>query len=167
MSAERLDSTFRGTLRDSHLHQFRFGTAHGTLPTKDVAFTGSWSWREGEMDCCFACTGRATLRSMSMASPAQRLSSAAGRLIQHWQWPGRLTLHYSSRRGRFHLTVADGARHRLGGPLGRFKFWRPLGASRSWRRSARLNEALSDGPLVVLAALASPAEAKSRAPITK
>ena len=71
VSAERLDSTFRGTLRDSHLHQFRFGTAHGTLPTKDVAFTGSWSWREGEMDCCFAFTGRATLRSMSMASPTQ------------------------------------------------------------------------------------------------
>ena len=83
VSAERLDSTFRETLRDSHLHQFRFGTAHGTLPTKDVAFTGSWSWRKGEMDCCFASTGRATLRSMSMASPAQQLSSAAGRLIQH------------------------------------------------------------------------------------
>ena len=103
VSAEGLDSTFRKTLRDSHLHQFRFGTAHGTLPTKDVAFTGSWSWREGEMDCCFACTGRATLRSMSMASPAQRLSSAAGRLIQHWQWPLRLTLHHGSRRGRFHF----------------------------------------------------------------
>ena len=23
-------------------------------------FTGSWSWRKGEMGCCFACTGPAT-----------------------------------------------------------------------------------------------------------
>ena len=60
-----------------------------------------------------------------------------------------------------------GPRHRSGGPLGRFRFWRPLGARRSWRRCARPTEALSDGSLVVLAALASPAEAKSRAPITK
>ena len=88
-------------------------------------FTGSWSWREGEMDCCFACTGRATLRSMSMASPAQRLSSAAGRLIQHWQWPGRLTLHHSSRRGRFHLTHG-----RWGQPLIQIRSW-PSGAGRS------------------------------------
>ena len=115
-------------------------------------FTESWSWRKGEMDCCFAYTGLATLRSMSMASPAQRLSSAAGRLIQHWQWPGRLTLHHSRRRDRLHLTRgADGARHWIGDPLRRFRFWRPLGARRSWRRCTRSTGALSCWPLNPLA----------------
>ena len=149
MSAERLDSTFRETLRDSHLHQYRFGTAHGTLPTKDVAFTGSLSWREGEMDCCFACTGRATLRSMSMASPAQRLSSAAGRLIQHWQWPGRLTLHHSSR--------PMGPGTAWGGALGRFRL---LEAFRGQEILAQMYAL--DWSLVLLAARSSGARLAQR-----